>query len=53
MVKAKKLIAARNAIERGEKKNEFALRYSFENYSTFYRLYVKTFHESPSGKRKD
>ena len=53
MVKAKKLIAARNAIERGEKKNEVALRYSFENYSTFYRLYVKTFHESPSGKRKD
>lgn len=53
MVKAKKLIAARNAIERGEKKNEVALRYSFENYSTFYRLYVKTFHESPSGKKKD
>lgn len=53
MVKAKKLIAARNAIEAGEKKNEVALRYSFDNYSTFYRLYVKTFHESPNGKKKD
>ena len=53
MVKAKKLIAARKAIERGEKKNEVALRYSFENYSTFYRLYVKAFRESPSGKKID
>ncbi len=52
MIKTKKLIAARKAIESGEKKNEVALRYSFENYSTFYRLYVKTFGESPSGGKK-
>lgn len=53
MIKMKKLIAARKAIEAGEKKNEVALRYSFENYSTFYRLYVKTFGESPSGLKKN
>ncbi len=53
MIKTKKLIAARKAIEEGEKKNEVALRYSFENYSTFYRLYVKTFGESPSGVKKN
>lgn len=51
-IKMKKLIAARNDIRNGEKKNEVALRYSFENYSTFYRLYTKAFHESPSGKNK-
>lgn len=52
MIKTKKLIAARKAIESGQKKNEVAIRYSFENYSTFYRLYVKTFGESPSGIKK-
>lgn len=52
-IKMKKLIAAHQDIERGKKKNEVALRYSFDNYSTFYRLYVKTFGESPNGKKKN
>ncbi len=49
-VKTKKLIAAHNDILSGLKKNEVAEMYSFENYSTFYRLYIKTFHTSPGGK---
>lgn len=51
-IKTKKLIAARDEIISGKKKNEVAEAYSFENYSTFYRLYVKTFKTSPSGRRK-
>lgn len=50
-IKTKKLIAARDEIVSGRKKNEVAEEYSFENYSTFYRLYIKTFKTSPSGKR--
>lgn len=53
-IKTKKLIAARDEIIAGRKKNEVAEEYSFENYSTFYRLYMKTFKSSPSGRsRKD
>ena len=51
-VKTKKLIAAHNDILSGLKKNEVAEMYSFDNYSTFYRLYIKTFHTSPGGKAR-
>lgn len=50
---SKKLICAQREIRAGKKPTEVAFAYSFLDYSTFYRDYVKYFGYSPSeeGKR--
>lgn len=43
----KKIYAAHNDLLRGLSPNEACEKYCFGDYSVFYRLYKRTFHESP------
>lgn len=48
-IRAKKIIAAHQMILSGEKKTVIAEMFGFEDYSTFYRSYVKVMGFAPSG----
>lgn len=48
-VRAKKIIAAHQMILSGEKKTTVAEQFGFEDYSTFYRSYVKVMGFAPNG----
>ena len=51
-VRAKKIIAAHRLILNGEKKRVVAEMFSFDDYSTFYRSYVKVMGFSPTDIKK-
>ena len=51
-IRAKKIIAAHEMILNGVKKTVVAELFGYENYSTFYREYMKIIGCSPSGKNK-
>ncbi len=49
----KRLNYARNMIQLGEKPIQVARVCNFENYSSFYRAYMKQFGHAPSKEEKD
>ncbi len=49
-ITAKRLIAAREMIKKGESAGETAEKCGFGEYSTFYRAYVKRYGESPKNR---
>lgn len=51
-VRFKKIIAAHSMILNGYKKTTVAELFGFENYSTFYREYIKIMGSTPNGKNK-
>lgn len=51
-IRAKKIIAAHQMILSGEKKTTVAEMFGFEDYSTFYRSYVKVMGFAPSESRE-
>lgn len=51
-IRAKKIIAAHEMILSGVKKTVVAELFGYENYSTFYREYMKIIGCSPNGKNK-
>jgi len=51
-IRTKKMIFARTLLKRGESPEKVAEILAFEDYSTFYRSYMKVIGESPSKTRK-
>jgi len=48
----KKILAAHNDLMKGKSATETAVKYHFNDYSTFFRVYKKTFGYAPSSARK-